>query len=107
MVEAGADAVTVIATATADVTANEAENKQLEVEMHAEADDDYLDALRFRRRKEKKVNFFMWIMNNKKMALGLVLFLLGAIIFGCVYCYVSSSLGFHKDEEYCVSKYRA
>ncbi|CAA9990973.1 conserved Plasmodium protein, unknown function [Plasmodium knowlesi strain H] len=106
-VDVGVDAVSAIGTAAADVAANEAENKEVEVEMHAAADEDYLDALKFRRRKEKKVNFFMWIMNNKKMALGLVLFLLGAIIFGCIYCYVSSSLGFHKDEEYCVSKYRA
>ncbi|CAG9472250.1 unnamed protein product [Plasmodium vivax] len=102
-VDAGADN----AAAAANAAANEAENTHIEEERHAAADDDYLDALRFRRRKEKKVNFFMWIMNNKKMALGLVLFLLGAIIFGCIYCYVSSSLGFHNDEEYYVSKYRA
>ncbi|GAB69016.1 hypothetical protein PCYB_144440 [Plasmodium cynomolgi strain B] len=109
--DAGADAVpgagTDTATLAANAASNEAENTQLEVERHAAEEDEYLDALKFRRRKEKKVNFFMWIINNKKMALGLVLFLLGAIIFGCIYCYVSSSLGFHNDEEYCVSKYRA
>ncbi|EUD69039.1 hypothetical protein C922_00731 [Plasmodium inui San Antonio 1] len=56
------------ADAAADTTtaaANTAENAQLEVERHAAAEDDYLDALRFRRRKEKKVNFFMWIINSK------------------------------------------
>ncbi|GAW83562.1 hypothetical protein, conserved [Plasmodium gonderi] len=60
-----------------------------------------------RRRSEKKISFFMWIINNKKMALGLLIFLISAVILGCIYCYVSSSLGFHNDEEYYVSKYRA
>ncbi|KJP87215.1 hypothetical protein AK88_03132 [Plasmodium fragile] len=154
-VDAGADAEADAATAPANAEVKEAEKTQVQVENHASAEeeDGYLDALRFRRRKEKKVNFFMWIMNSKnkttmnmehgctsansivvetcsvglqsdnhthtplynvslhknaykKMALGLVLFLLGAIIFGCIYCYVSSNLGFHNDEEYCVSKYR-
>ncbi|CRG97749.1 conserved Plasmodium protein, unknown function [Plasmodium gallinaceum] len=67
----------------------------------------YDDEEMLRDNKDKKnVNFFMWLINDKKLSLGLLIFVIGIIILSCIYCYVNSSLNFHNDEEYYVSKYR-
>ncbi|CRH02609.1 conserved Plasmodium protein, unknown function [Plasmodium relictum] len=54
---------------------------------------------------KNNINFFMWLINNKKLSLGLLIFVIGVIILSCIYCYINSSLNFYNDEEYYVSKY--
>ncbi|CAD2113857.1 conserved Plasmodium protein, unknown function [Plasmodium vinckei petteri] len=58
-----------------------------------------------RRGKNKKLSLFMWIINNKSISLGILIFFIFAIVFGCLYFYFRSMVGFHNDEEYYVSKY--
>ncbi|KYN97992.1 hypothetical protein PGSY75_1218100 [Plasmodium gaboni] len=63
------------------------------------------DETMLRYRKNKKISFFMWIINNKKLSLGLLIFFISVIVLTCIYCYINSTLGFYNDEEYYVSKY--
>ncbi|KYN95291.1 hypothetical protein PRSY57_1217400 [Plasmodium reichenowi] len=63
------------------------------------------DETMLRYRKNKKISFFMWIINNKKLSLGLLIFFISVIVLICIYCYINSTLGFYNDEEYYVSKY--
>ncbi|ETW48260.1 hypothetical protein PFMALIP_03724 [Plasmodium falciparum MaliPS096_E11] len=46
------------------------------------------DETMLRYRKNKKISFFMWIINNKKLSLGLLIFFISVIVLICIYCYI-------------------
>ncbi|VTZ71035.1 conserved Plasmodium protein, unknown function [Plasmodium chabaudi chabaudi] len=80
-------------------------NASPEKDVKYEEEEDIYGYEMTRRGKNKKLSLFMWIINNKSISLGILIFFIFAIIFGCLYCYFRSMVGFHNDEEYYISKY--